>query len=427
MTRGVAPVPYLWSVVAVFAEIFSRPHNREKHLSAPLLKEREQYLAYLLQNGVSRQRVRTAGCILLHIIRLLALEQMRMVLASEITEACARWLTDPAAHNTRAVGPHSAESFTGTAVRWFRFHDSLAIGEPVDELDGALQEYLAFQRSRMLSVATVRGLRSCLLYFLSWVRSRALSLKSMKLREVEDYLTLKASDGCKPRSIATIARSLRSFFEYAAERGWVVARFSSAIRSPRVPRYAALPQGPKWKDVRRLLCAKDQSPSAMRAKAMLMLLSIYALRVSELTGLLLDDFDWENETFTVKRAKRGRVQQYPVQFEVGEAIIRYLEHERPLCRCKHLFVTLRPPHRRVGIQTVQHVVADRLKSLGVETQRVGPHALRHACATQLLKRGASLKDIADFLGHRDLRSVSIYAKVDPQLLKKVADFKLGVL
>jgi hypothetical protein len=131
-----------------------------------------------------------------------------------------------------------------------------------------------------------------------------------------------------------------------------------------------------------------------------------------------------NETFTVRRAKRGRIQQFPIQFEVGEAILKYLKDERPICKSRFVFVTLRPPFRRVGTQTIQNMVTGRMKMLGVQSKRMGPHSLRHACATQLLRKGMSLPEIADFLGHRDLRSVSIYAKLDVRALRKVADFAL---
>ena len=52
------------------------------------------------------------------------------------------------------------------------------------------------------------------------------------------------------------------------------------------------------------------------------------LRSSELAQLRLSDFDWRDETFSVRRAKRGGIQHYPNQYEVGEAIIRYLQKTR---------------------------------------------------------------------------------------------------
>jgi integrase/recombinase XerD len=351
---------------------------------------------------------------------------MRPVLLSEINEACSQWLDDPSAHSTRAVGPSSTDSFNGLAIRWFRFHNSLAPSEPIDELDRALRSYLDFHRPR-LSGETLRGLKSHVMYFLAWARSQSLSLQSMKLIDVENYLVLKRTQGCKPRSIASIVRSLRSFFRHANDCGWTASRFTSEIRSPRVSRYAALPQGPKWKDVRRMLDAPHPGTWPFRAKAILTLLSIYGLRVSELTAILLDDFDWQDKTFTVRRAKRGGLQQYPITLEVEEAVRNYQQRERPSCTCGNLFITARSPHRRLGTQTVQNLVTGRMRELGIQAERSGPHALRHACATKLLKGGASLRDIADFLGHRDLRSVSIYAKLDAPLLGKVANFRLDVL
>lgn len=119
---------------SVIAQIFTWPRKIQVQLSAPLLREREDYLAYLLQNGVSRQSVRTAAGILLHIVRLLSLERMRAIQISEIDDACCQWLNDPYAHGTRAVGPTSAESFSGLALRWLRFHNAIADCDPVGNL-----------------------------------------------------------------------------------------------------------------------------------------------------------------------------------------------------------------------------------------------------------------------------------------------------
>ena len=137
--------------------------------------------------------------------------------------------------------------------------------------------------------------------------------------------------------------------------------------------------------------------------------------------------DWINRaTFTVRRAKRGRIQQYPIQFEVGEAILEYLQHGRPRSSCRTLFLTLKPPYRPVRPATLWTGSQSELKRLGPDlTAPFGGHTLRRACATELLRKGSSLQEIADFLGHRDLQSVSIYARYDVRSLKKVAAFSLA--
>jgi site-specific recombinase XerD len=66
-----------------------------------------------------------------------------------------------------------------------------------------------------------------------------------------------------------------------------------------------------------------------------------------------------------------------------------------------------------------------MKAAGIQPVHRGPHALRHACATHLLRQGSSLQEIADFLGHRNIDTVGIYARYDTRLLKKVAAFSLA--
>ena len=155
------------------------------------------------------------------------------------------------------------------------------------------------------------------------------------------------------------------------------------------------------------------------------LCSIYGLRGKEVRTLTLEDFNWISETFTVRRAKSGRFQEFPIQFEVGEIILRYLQEARPACGIRQLFVTLKPPYRPLHQVTLGRIIKRRTINHGIESEYFGTHALRHACATELLRKGASLSEIADFLGHRDIRSVCVYAKFDSRSLKKVAAFSLA--
>jgi len=73
------------------------------------------------------------------------------------------------------------------------------------------------------------------------------------------------------------------------------------------------------------------------------------------------------------------------------------------------------------------LVSSRLSELSIQSQRRGPHSLRHACAGHLLAEGLSLKEIGDHLGHRSAYATRIYAKVDLAGLRAVANFELGGL
>jgi len=175
-------------------------------------------------------------------------------------------------------------------------------------------------------------------------------------------------------------------------------------------------------------CSMPQSgetPAALRTAAILSFCAIYALRGVEVRRVLISDFDWINETFVVRRAKGGLIQQFPLQYEVGEAVLRYLRYGRPKCYNRQIFVTLKPPYRPMNQCVMAALVRSRMKALKVVSTRCGTHSLRHACATELLRRGSSLVDIADFLGHRSIESVSVYARLDKRSLRRVATFSLA--
>ncbi len=363
--------------------IFVFESTRSRQREAPLLKEREQYLSYMLDQGVSKQRVRTIAAMLLHVIRLMDLSCLRVVDMTEIQEGGQRWLTDTA-HKMRRPGESSVSSFTYTATNWLRFHKLIDNpAAPAGPPEVIVEEFLHFLKvTRGMSSQTTRVYGSRVVHFLRWAMVRHEQLSMISLHDVDEYLASKREAGCLPRTIASCCAAFRMFFRYAEMRGWNESKIARAIHSPRISRYDAAPKGPQWKDVRRLLdSSSGTTPAELRAAAIFSLCSIYALRSSEVVNLTLSDFDWVNETFTVKRAKRGRIQQFPIQYEVGETILRYLQRGRPPCSCRHLFVTLRPPYRPVRAATLWTIVAPRMKHLGINSERFGAHSLRHACQT----------------------------------------------
>ena len=407
--------------------LFVFESTRLRQRGAPLLEEREQYLSHMLEQGVSRQRVRTIASMLLHIVRLMELTSVRSVDMTEIHQAGQRWLKDTS-HKLKRSGESSASSFTYTAKNWLRFLNLIDTPvAPAGTTEIIVDDFLYFLNvTKGMSPQTTRTYRSRAFHFLKWALKRHDQLRMITINDVDEYLEAKRIAGCLPRTIASCCAALRMFFRYAEMRGWIESKLAPAIHSPRILRCNIAPRGPCWKDVRRALDSDfGSSPAGLRAAAIFSLCAIYAIRRIEIVRFMLNDFDWINETFTVKRAKRGRIQQFPIQYEVGEKILRYLRQGRPLCSCRNLFVTLRPPYRPVHATILWSIIAPRMKSLGIASENFGAHSLRHACATQLLKKGSSLKDIADFLGHRDMKSVSIYAKYDIRSLRQVADFSLA--
>jgi site-specific recombinase XerD len=368
---------------------------------------------------------------LLHVVRLLELNSPRLVGIDEILQGSKRWVNDSGANRHRSAAEASANTFKVVATNWLRYQGSLIVAqEPKPSFHNLLSQFLNdMYTQRGLALETIRSYRSRVLAFLNWLQSRCPDFSIVQALDIEKFLEAKRTDGWARSSVAAYCHALRTFFGYAERQGWCSSGLQRSICSPRAPRISENLNGPEWEDVRRVIASIGSTkPSDLRAKAMFLLFSIYGFRSAEVRALTLEDIDWRRESITVRRAKRGITQQFPLQGEVGDAIALYLQKMRPRCSCRNVFVTLNPPYRPVSGHSMESIIGLRMKKLGIAAEHFGPHMLRHACATQLLRTGSSLKDIADFLGHRDLRSVSNYAKFDLHSLKKVAEFSLrGVL
>src|SRR5271157_611839 len=378
--------------------------NRQRQ--APLLNERESFLSHLQQQGTSRKALRNLSAELPQVMRLLKLTEMRDVSLEEIQRAARRWArqqrTNPKAHSYG----NSASFFTYAAKKWLGFHGRL-------KLPSAPPIRFADQLSDFTRYMT---------------EEQGLSLYSVRSHCWKTFLAMKGTIGWNRTSVSVAAQALRAFFRYAEIRGWCATGFAKGIQGPRIYTYEGLPEGPSSEEVRGLLkSVKGSGPAVLRARAILSLLAIYGLRSGEVSRLMLSDFDWREEVFAVNHSKRGGSRRYPLQREVGDAILQYLKRGRPRCACRHLFVTLNPPYRPIGAEALWTLTSRRLRATGIQCRRRGPHALRHACATRLLQQGASFKEIGDLLGHRGLESVGIYAKVDLPALRAVAAVDLGGL
>lgn len=394
--------------IHLIESLFEWPRAHARHREAPLLREREQYLAHLAQQGTSLQRIKTIAATLLQIIRVMELSSFRSVDAAEILSAGHRWAEDTEFHRTVGAGKGSGPHFARIATNWFRFHGQLVLPpDPVGQFDALAADFIfTLQITRGLSSATVIGYGWRIEKFLSWLSSRKDRISSVSIVDVDDYLDMLRAAGWRTSTIVAQCQALRTFFRHAAMRGWIPHDLSRGIRSPRVPKYHNAPKGPAWRDVRRLIRSTEgDNPNSIRLRPIVLLCSIYAFRSSEIVGLRLEDFDWRNETLTVRRAKSGRSQQYPIQYEAGEAILRYLREVRPRCSCRNLFVTRFAPYRPIRVTSIGAMVSKRMARLGVGGEQHGPHSLRHACATRLLRAGSSLQEIADFLGHKDTKCV----------------------
>lgn len=221
----------------------------------------------------------------------------------------------------------------------------------------------------------------------------------------------------------TVATHVRIFLQYLFGCGATATNLALSVPKAAKVWGARLPRHLSPDGVEAVLaCVRDNPRHGARDYAMLLLMARLGLRAAEVIAIQLDDIDWRSGELLV-RGKGKLHDRLPITVEVGDALSRYLREERGPTICRTVFVSHRAPHRpfKDG-QIVNAILKDALKATGQKpaTPYVGSHLLRHSLATQLVNTGASLDEVGDVLRHRSRSSTMIYARLDIDGLRSVA-------
>ena len=146
------------------------------------------------------------------------------------------------------------------------------------------------------------------------------------------------------------------------------------------------------------------------------MLSRLGLRRGEVAAIGLEDIDWRAGELVI-HGKGSRHDVLPVPVDIGEAIVSWLRR-RPRCASRALFVRMTAPCQELSPHAVGSIVREACTRAGLP--RVGAHRLRHTAATEMLRRGGTLSEIAQVLRHSELKTTTQYAKVDRDRLRTLA-------
>ncbi len=217
------------------------------------------------------------------------------------------------------------------------------------------------------------------------------------------------------------ATSTRAFLRYLIGRGLVAEGLMGAIPSVHQYKQASLPRYLSSTQLASVVTAcRIATPTGRRDLAIVLTLARLALRACEVASLRLNNIRWRQGVLVIHAAKSRRERALPLPSDVGAAIVSYLRHGRPRCECREVFLSAHAPYRPLAPSAVGSVVFHALHRAGVTIARPGAHVLRHTAATQMVRAGASFKQIADVLGHARIETTTIYAKLDLETLARIA-------
>ena len=233
------------------------------------------------------------------------------------------------------------------------------------------------------------------------------------------YLSTRA-ERLGPVSLRQVQMVLRSFLRFLHMTDRYDRDLSSCLVPFRVWSLSRVPRSVSPEELERAF--RDTGGDAhrdLRDRAVLLLLTLYGLRIGEVARLRLEDIDWRAEQLAVRGRKNRRDLILPLVPVVARALARYIKEARPQgTPYREVFLSRYLPHPYANGSLFGMALIWRLRRLGL---RFSPHALRHSLARCLMENDCPPEWIQLLLGHVRFSSTQTYAKVDRVHLREVAD------
>jgi len=239
-------------------------------------------------------------------------------------------------------------------------------------------------------------------------------VSTLKAKDVTRFVDARAA---RP-GLSGVLSALRSVLRFLFVTSKTTLHLIYAV--PAVPRWrlASLPKFLEPSELEAVLATCDRrTVVGCRDYAVLVLLGRLGLRACEVCRLQLDDVDWTTGEILI-RGKGRALSRLPLSVDIGEAIVAYLRRAIRSKTTRAAFVRCRAPYDAVQPGAIIAIARTALRAAGISNG--GAHRLRHTAATQMLRRGASLTEIAQVLRHRHVDTTAIYAKVDRDSLRSIA-------
>ncbi len=290
---------------------------------------------------------------------------------------------------------------------------------PAQKLEDEFKQYLV--RERSLAERTVGAYTDAAHIFLAALFGQ--DRRDPSQWTAADVLTFvrQHAQARKADHMRRLCVGLRVFLRYLQFAGKTQQDLASTV--PRIAhwRLATLPKSLSPAQVKHVLAHCNRFTAiGRRNHAVLLLLVRLGLRAGEIRSLTLDDIDWRNGQVTINGKGRGP-EQMPLPVDVGTALAAYLANGRPPSASRAVFVRVRSPHAQFSSGgAVTSIAIDSIRAAGIDVPCKGAHVFRHTLATQMLRDGASLREIGQVLRHRNEDTTRIYAKVDLRRLRTLA-------
>ncbi len=284
---------------------------------------------------------------------------------------------------------------------------------------------------RNLSPHTLRNYLSDLFLFRSFLESSGIVMNTEGIDPLilRNYLAFLKKKGLRPATVARKLATLRSFFQYMTQEGWVDQNPAQLVSTPkkekRLPSCLTVDDAQRLMNQCEALSQESHGPSEpsqgpqllwqkLRSQAILETFYSTGIRISELVALKKEDIDFQ--AGLVRVFGKGRKERVVPIGERAIGVLKEYLQQGPFCR-EAIFC-----NRKGGALTARSVHRIVKRSMQkIDRPSFSPHTLRHTFATHLLEGGADLRSVQEMLGHASLSTTQRYTHLQVDHLMQVYD------
>lgn len=288
--------------------------------------------------------------------------------------------------------------------------------------ESAIKGFKAFLR---LEKSNAVNTLEAYIHDVNWLKDYALeqqlSLESISLQDLKDFIHQKLSKELAISSQARIISGIKAFFNYLYLEEMIAENPTELLKAPKKDKY--LPDVLSVTEVEAMLTRLDMSkPEATRNRAILETLYSTGVRVSELVNLSIVNMFLDVGYIKVI-GKGNKERLVPIGDEAIHHIQLYKNHVRNTMKVQKGSEEILFLNRR-GAQLSRVMVFNIVKSAAVTAgieKNISPHTLRHSFATHLVEGGANLRAVQEMLGHENITTTELYTHLDQRFLRETLE------
>jgi integrase/recombinase XerD len=271
------------------------------------------------------------------------------------------------------------------------------------DIEDKMRIFFASKKLEGMSNKTLKNYNYILTKFAGFMRKPLSSITAMDMRM---YLTYISKD-LKPGSVNAILFCFKSFFSWLINEEYIYKNPMAKLKATKIPKRLRHALTEEELELLRQACKAD------REKALIEFLISTGCRLSEVTGVNIEDINWyEMSLNVIGKGNKERKVYFSTKAKI--LIKKYLENRKG--KSPALFTSERRPYGRIGGRAVEDMIKKIADRAGFD-KSIYPHLMRHSFATNNLNKGMNITTIQQLMGHESSSTTMIYAELSQENIK----------